>query len=311
MERMQDYIVKSLEQHLFFARIMKEHAFFLKVGFLPVHANMAREGENLLRQFESILSRAISLSDEVVRSSVLESGELCTEFTHEVEHQTERLTGTRINHDLTRRVGRLSGRDCDVDFYASDNLTRQVRQLNRDALRHVDRLINYKERILNEVDAGRMFTVNYPLLIEHILREARLYRAYIRQLEELDDCDCKEIRDSELFWNRIMMEHALFIRGLLDPSEEELIETADDFAQKYKCLLERASVANDRVMCRNRNRNNDSDNCDVLELTCDFRDFKSAGTEGIKECKIDSIILPLLADHVLREANHYIRLLED
>ena len=27
-------------------------------------------------------------------------------------------------------------------------------------------------------------------------------------------------------------------------------------------------------------------------------------------CKIDSIILPLLADHVLREANHYIRLLE-
>lgn len=32
--------------------------------------------------------------------------------------------------------------------------------------------------------------------------------------------------------------------------------------------------------------------------------------KGILDTKIASIILPLLADHVLREANHYIRLLE-
>lgn len=37
----------------------------------------------------------------------------------------------------------------------------------------------------------------------------------------------KSLQNTEDFWNRIMMEHALFIRGLLDPSEEELIETAD------------------------------------------------------------------------------------
>ena len=46
-------------------------------------------------------------------------------------------------------------------------------------------------------------------------------------------------------------------------------------------------------------------------LTQKFRDFKQAGVEGIETCKIKSIILPLLADHVLREANHYLRLLED
>ena len=47
-----------------------------------------------------------------------------------------------------------------------------------------------------------------------------------------------------------------------------------------------------------------------LEETLKYRKFKAAGTEGILECKIASIILPLLADHVLREANHYIRILE-
>ena len=48
-----------------------------------------------------------------------------------------------------------------------------------------------------------------------------------------------------------------------------------------------------------------------LEKTVKLRDFKAAGTKGIQECKIRSVILPLLADHVLREANHYIRLLKD
>ena len=48
----------------------------------------------------------------------------------------------------------------------------------------------------------------------------------------------------------------------------------------------------------------------TLQETLNYRDFKEAGAKGIDECKIRSIILPLLADHVLRESNHYIRLLK-
>jgi len=48
-----------------------------------------------------------------------------------------------------------------------------------------------------------------------------------------------------------------------------------------------------------------------LKETKKFRDFKVAGVEGIENCKIRSLILPLLADHVLREANHFIRILEN
>ena len=301
MDRAQDSIVDSLELHLFFARIMKEHAFFLKVGFLPPNANLAQEGERFLRQFEAVLSRAISLSNRVVRSCVLDSGELFTEFTDRAECQTQRLTGTFLNRSLTARAKALTGRACSDALCVPQALVRQVRQLNRDALVLVDGLIRYKERLLDCVHSCRLFTGNYPLLIEHILREARLYRAHLRRLEGLDDCRCQEFRDSELFWNRVMMEHALFIRGLLDPSEEDLIHTADDFAADFKRLLETSAAANDRMMGSGAS----------LALTEKLRDFKQAGVEGIEACQIKSIILPLLADHVLREANHYLRLLEE
>ena len=49
----------------------------------------------------------------------------------------------------------------------------------------------------------------------------------------------------------------------------------------------------------------------TVEETMRYRDFKAAGTKGIVECNIASLILPLLADHVLREANHYLRLLQE
>ena len=218
MNKYRDYITDSLEQHLFFARIMKEHAFFLKVGFLPPNAQLAKTSERLMRQFEALLSRTIALSDCIVRGSVLTSGEIVTEFTDCAERQTQSLPGTFIDRSLTAREKQLKSCACGSDFCVSQALIGQVRRLNLDGLQLVDLIIAFKERLLCNVNSCNIFTVNYPLLIEHILREARLYREQLRRLERLSDCSCEELRDSELFWNQIMMEHAMFIRGLLDPS---------------------------------------------------------------------------------------------
>ena len=97
-----------------------------------------------------------------------------------------------------------------------------------------------------------------------------------------------------------MMEHALFIRGLLDPSETELINSADTFAADYSALLNSCHNAQNRTL-----------SVDSMTETKKFRDFKTAGVKGIEGCQIHSLILPLLADHVLREANHFIRILEN
>ena len=138
--------------------------------------------------------------------------------------------------------------------------------------------------------------------MRHIIREARLYRTTVDNLMHNRQVSYKGLWGTEEFWNQIMMEHALFIRGLLDPSEEALIETADGFSQDYKRLLEttkRQDEAATQAMT-----------AASLAETLKYRHFKTAGTKGILNCGISSIILPLLADHVLREANHYIRILQ-
>lgn len=292
-----NYVAKSLELHLFFGRIMKEHAFFLKAGFTPANTSFSNKASFYKNEFEKLLHNAVTLSDGIVSRQVLRSGEVVTEFTALAERQSERFTGIPINKQITEQQLKLCsgpGR-----FGNTAGKYRQVQSLNRTALRLLDGLIAFKETILNNVLSCEMFTMNYPLLIEHIIREAKLYREYVETLENEGDISIHSMKEIECFWNRIMMEHAMFIRGLLDPAEEELFRTADGFANDYAALLESCRSAHSQTLT-----------AETLEKTEKFRDFKMAGTEGIEKCQIRSVILPLLADHVLREANHYIRLLK-
>lgn len=292
-----NYVEKSLELHMFFGRIMKEHSFFLKAGFTPANRGFSERAEYFKNEFDKLLCKAVRLGNGIISQQVLCSQELVTEFTALAEKQTECLTGISINNEITYRELNLKS-GCGKCGDNSEMRSR-VRELNQTALRLLDGLISFKETILKRVLCGEMFTANYPLLIEHIIREAKLYREYVECLEKngfLGDSSMKEI---ECFWNQIMMEHAMFIRGLLDPSETGMFDSADKFADEYGELLNR---------CRNAQNNTLSS--DTLETTQRFRDFKAAGAQGIEQCKIRLIILPLLADHVLREANHYIRLLK-
>jgi hypothetical protein len=49
---------------------------------------------------------------------------------------------------------------------------------------------------------------------------------------------------------------------------------------------------------------------DATKATIQIRDFKKAARDLISSCKVVSLIPPLLADHVLREAEYFLEVLE-
>lgn len=292
------YVVLSLEQHLFFARIMKEHSLFLEAGFTPKNTKLSKEADCFKVEFEKLLLDAVKLSNGIVRKSILDSGEIITEYTLSIEKKTEFLTGIPINKKITMLESKL---DYGINVNIKPSMINVIKKLNKKAIKLLDGLIDLKVQVLNGMLSCEIFTVNYPLLIEHIIREAKLYRSYIMNLENGQDIEKEDIKQSELFWDQIMMEHALFIRGLLDPSENQLIEASDKFSKEYATLIEKAKTTTAETMC--------SMTLQTLDETIKFNEFKEAGTKGMDECEIKAIFLPLLADHVLRESNHFIRLL--
>ncbi len=298
---MEDFIRMSLDLHLFFLRIMKEHAIFMEAAFQRKDSSFIRTADMYKGEFEKLLFDVVRMANMEVSREVLESEEIVTPYTLKTEEKTQKFTGISINRNITVLEQQL--RWWDQCQERNLNINMRVKSINKRVLELLDGFIEFKETVLKEVESCCMYTANYPLLLKHIIREAKLYRDFVVELETKGTI-CEESRKEKyVFWNQIMMEHALFIRGLLDPEENELIKTADEFARDYAELLKEAKEKNDCTM--------NGLLLKTKELTWRYREFKTAGTKGISNCEISSIILPLLADHVLREANHYLRLLEE
>ncbi len=297
-----EFIKQSLGLHLFFARIMKEHSFFLEAAFTPRDTSFIQEADNFRMEFDKILADVISLSNGVVNPGVLQSGEVITPFTIKAEQATKYLTGVQIPTQLTQAEAGLMGGGI---ITASPILERRVFAINQRAINATAALIKFKTNILDNVFNCKMFTFNYPLLIIHITREAELYLLQLRRLQNREEINlAREAYQQEFFWNRQMAEHAKFIRGLLDPTENNLINQANNFGNEFDQLTAEAKAAIDTTAPLAKVTD------ESLKTTEEFRDFKTQGTQGILSCKIRSIIIPLLGDHVIREANHYIRLLK-
>jgi len=297
-----EFIKQSLALHLFFGRIMKEHSFFLQVAFTPRDSGYSQQADAFRNEFDRFLGDVIALSNGVVDPEVLESGEVVTPYTLRAEMGSSFYTGVQIPFGLTQAESSLTG---GVITGPNPILEQRVAMLNQRVMPLLASLIQFKSNILSNVLSCRMFTLNYPLLIDHIMREARLYLQTVQRLQNREEINAeKDIYEQEAFWNRIMAEHAKFIRGLLDPTENELFNTANNFGNEFDKLTAEALRAIDST------RPSPNVTRESLRATKAIRDFKEQGTQGLIECKIRSIILPLLGDHTLREANHYLRLLK-
>lgn len=298
----EDFVKQSIDLNLFFMRIMKEHMLFIQAAFTPKNTGLIQQSIRLENEATRLLAEAVTIANGLVSPGALTSGEIVTPYTANAERATQFYTGIPINGNITRAELSLTPAMHIMDLPMQ---VQRVTALNQRIMALVTAIIQFKERILSDVLSCRLFTNNYPLLIDHILREARLYLKMLQRFQNRDGIDTiREALEQEQFWNRIMAEHAKFIRGLLDPTEVQLFDTANNFGKEFDALTQEAIAANEQSGAFPKVTQ------DSLQATENIRNFKRQGTEGILNCKIRSIIVPLLGDHVLREANHYLRLLK-
>ncbi len=104
-----------------------------------------------------------------------------------------------------------------------------------------------------------------------------------------------------------MMEHSRFIASLFDQSERNLVRKALKFGDNFETLLNQARDLKSMLHRKQPTypiigkMNKDSENA-----TTELRALKQAGLDLINSCQIRNVINPLLADHVLREADHFL-----
>lgn len=268
-----NFVKESLRQNRFWLRIMKEHALFIRLGLPCDREDLIAEARDLEAVFNQLL-------------------------------------------------------DLSCNFYnpTPDN----IRRFNSRVIEALNRIIAFKTTVLNELITCQIGGANYPLLIDHVRRESIRFRTILIRLQNgLKIFPAEEALQEEIFWLRIMGDHAHFIAHLLDPSERGLVLQSQSFADGFERLRLQArdleSMEAPRTfenwllpeniifqpipLCIGNSLPNSfvtprliRFNTEVLNAVKEIRDFKETALKLIEGCKVLSLIPPLLADHVLREA---------
>lgn len=284
-------IERSLEENRFWLRIMKEHSFFLSEAFDRRNSDLIRRANQFFYDFDRLLREA-----EALRPRTPE----------------------------------------------------QMIEFNERVIRRTTDLRNFKQDVLVLIITGRIAGFNLPLLVDHIRREAEYFIMTLTRINQgIDDPIEASIVRENIFWLRIMMDHSRFIRHLLDPSERNLINAAQQFADQFDTLLAQARdlesmvegvspvlvivgghMLDEVILVRLREadeRSRDEDerrslinppppvlarfNDEAIQAARDIRDFKRQAAVLVSQAKALSIINPLLADHVTREAEKFLSVL--
>ncbi|MFM9282079.1 DUF2935 domain-containing protein [Paenibacillus jiagnxiensis] len=187
-----------------------------------------------------------------------------------------------------------------------------IREFNTEVRNAAVHIWAFKRRVLGLILQCKLpGQNNFPLLVDHVSREANYFR---NRLEELNSGRLEPLHDAiideNIFFLKIMADHAKFIGHLLDPSERKLVEQAREFSNDFDTLMYQAiDLSSMRPQSQTiplLSQFVDENRVSVKSL----RDFKKTARDLIEECRIKSIIHPLLADHVFREAERFLFILD-
>jgi len=203
-----------------------------------------------------------------------------------------------------------------IDLFAElrrrlNRVSRLEGQLLEDLIKAVKAIIEFKAKLLrNLLQCSAEPGSNYPLLLDHIRREAERFLNILQRPVPQDPMSM--LLEQEVFWLRIMKEHIEFVIHLLDPSERELINQAEEFRRNFSRLLETARDLESMAETRPRTFNTVVRfTQDVINNTRALRDFKGTAFELANMCQLLGIVsTPLLLDHVRREADKFLNELE-
>ncbi|WP_274363664.1 DUF2935 domain-containing protein [Paenibacillus thermotolerans] len=187
-----------------------------------------------------------------------------------------------------------------------------IKRFNTEVYNAVTHIWAFKRKVLGLILTCQLPGANnFPLLVDHVSREAFYFG---NRLQELNNGTLDPLPDAiineNVFFLRIMADHAKFIGHLLDPSERKLVDQARNFSHDFDQLLFQArdldSMRPQSQTAPLLDQFLDQNRVSVKSL----RDFKKTARDLIEACRIKSIIHPLLADHVFREAERFLHIID-
>jgi hypothetical protein len=199
-------------------------------------------------------------------------------------HRKEAMSFRKTFDD---RLSKVRLKELDKDSYLG---------FNKDAIEEGKRFIEWKLRMRDLQASGRIHSLIWPSFFQAAAHEADAYVTRLIRLNRGEPAVLRrEVAD---LWLGDGGDHAAMLAHFMDPGETRLIHDAMEAAKKFQSV--RASESASATSAAPQ---------DPVQQAAEERHrMESAIQKAVAENRVQSIIHPLMADHMVREG---LRFLED
>lgn len=187
---------------------------------------------------------------------------------------------------------------------------KKYKALLDDGVKQAGAFYRFNRRLVRQAMTGRLHGYLFPLLLDHMSREALYTLSMLERLADGKPTYYKvSVTGEMLFWLRLMGDHAKLIRQMLDPSETGLLAAAGDFSGEFDALYLQARDFASMLGSQGGIPAYDRFILDVRAAAIRLRDFKRALCAMLAEGRMLGLLSIMMIEHMRDEVEHFLMVL--
>lgn len=246
-----------------------------------------------IKKYQELFKRIIPFSNNKVSKEFLNSDILYTSYTRDLELDTIKYFDIGLDPSITLECLNLIPGNIDLlDLKEVDKYMEELLHL-------LDKSTNTLNNISTYIKENNMFLTIYPLVVDHIINENKLLKDTLERLLKKEGTDPTYVYTLEYYYTNFLKEHSLLIRNLINPVKNKEVEMSNKYYNLYNSLLtsfnnEVSPYSIDGIYNK------------CINITNSFKSFLNETINMTINNHSNFMIVPIILDHLLREANSYI-----
>lgn len=295
-----DFIKESIITNLYYLRTLREYTLRIELSLSNKYNNIKEIFTNLGKRCEEIGSNLLKISNNKIPKEVLNSQIFITNYTYELELLTEKLFNIDINTNLSLIEEKL----IPGDIIEDESLINNITNINKEIITLINEFIINTTNLYNKVNNQEIFIFYYNSLNNYLIEEMNIYKLELDRLNQRLTLDPSFIEEFEYYKNNFLYNLSRFLRGEIDPTNENILEEVNSFILEYKNLVNEYKNIN----LTPENQLNMSLNS--LELAKRFKTFIEKCLNLLLKKELYFISAPITKDNLLTAINYFIYNLE-
>lgn len=289
---------ESLVNHLYFAGTIRSFCSTIGLTFFKNNQDYIDKAISLGYKATDIINKAIFYMDKELANIVLESDVYITPYTKELDLLTEKLFNINlfIVTDKDTNILKTRGK---VDY--NDETMKKIDDLNKESLVLINDFKEFCSDIKTKLDTGELFSYSYPDFFNYMYDEISVYGRDIERILSKKDYTKFYLTEFTYYFNELLRESALYIRGFLDTKEGDIFDMASYYINAFSNLTLKYLKKTDLDV---------NLSLETEKLVINYQKFVIDIIDKLLKAKIYFITPPITLDNFLTNINVYLFILK-